>query len=173
MATTYSAGPNKVQVNTDLELIRAGFSNLVDNVGLVYTGASFSSGTGPGNKDRRYIAQLTIAASGTATVNLSSFADAFGNTVAMLRVKTIYVELTKGTAAASILVGGGSNPFANWLVGTAPQLRVRNGMAQFLGDANDATGYVVVPSTGDQFKLTNEDAGLAAIVNVMLDGCSA
>jgi hypothetical protein len=165
--------PNKVQVSSTLTLVRAAPGNLDDPAGWTYTGPAFANGTAAGQVDRRYIAQLTIAASGSTILNLSSLVDSFGNTFAFLRIKEIYVELTKGTAAASVLVGNATNPFVNWISPATATIQVRNGMTLFLGDCQDATGYVVTASTGDQFKILNQDAGLSAIVNVNLLGCSA
>jgi hypothetical protein len=173
MATTLTTNPSKVTVQSILTLVRPGVGDLPDNSGWTYTGASYTSGTGAGAVDRRYIAQLTIAAAGNVVLNLSSLVDAFGNTFAFLRLKRIYIELTKATAAVSILIGGATNPLANWITPATAQKRVRNGMTFFDGDCQDATGYVVVPTTGDQLKITNEDAGLSAVVNVDLAGCSA
>jgi hypothetical protein len=174
MATSLAAGPSKVTVTSELDSVRAAPGNIPDNAGWTYTGPIYTNGTGAGNVDRRYLAQATITASGSLTINLSSFLDSFNNSGAFLRVKSIYVELTKNTAAVSILVGGAaSNQFVNWITPATAQVRVRNGMVFFLGDAQDAVGYVVTPTTGDQLKITNEDAGLAAAVNVWLLGCSA
>jgi hypothetical protein len=173
MATTLTAGPDKVQCSSDLQQTRAGLSPIDDNQDFTYGGSTLASGTGAGQADRRYVAQLTVPAGGSTTLNLSSLLDSLGNAIAFLRIKRIYVELTTNTNAASILVGGGTNPFVNWLVGTGAQVRVRNGMALFLGTCKDSTGYVVTPTTGDSFKITNEDGALAAVVNVGLVGCSA
>jgi hypothetical protein len=171
--TSLVAGPNKVQVSATLTQVRAAPGNLDDPASWTYGGPTFASGTAAGQVDRRYVAQLTIAAAGNTVLNLSSLSDVYGNSMSFLRVKELYVELTKATAAASILIGGATNPFVNWITVGTTQLRLRNGMAFFLGDCADATGYVVTPTTGDQFKLTNEDAGLAATVNLMILGCSA
>jgi hypothetical protein len=174
MATTLSSTASVVKVGCELDLVRAGLGNVPDPVSFTYAGTANANGTAAGQCDRRYVAQLSIVAAGSTTLNLSSLLDPFGSTFAFLRLKQIYVELTKATAAASILIGGGTNAFGAWLIpaGTA-QLRVRNGMCEFLGDCQDATGYVVVPSTGDLLKLTNEDGALAGTVNLELLGCSA
>lgn len=174
MATTLSAGPTKVSVSGQLDLVRAAPGNVSDNSGFTYTGPSLTNGTGAGQADRRYIAQHTIAASGTLTLNLSSLLDSFGNAVAFLKVKEVYIELTTGTAASGISIGGGSNPWVGWISsGTATLGPVGNGCVFYLGCRRDAAGWAVVPSTGDSLRLSNLDAGLAAVVNVLIVGTSA
>jgi hypothetical protein len=173
MATTFTGTPAKVQVGGTLSSIRTGLPNLDDNAGWVYTGPTLTNGTAAGQVDRRYVVQLTIAASGNTVLNLSSLLDPFGGTIPFLRVKEIFFWLTNATAAASILIGGATNPFVNWITAGTAQLRIRNNMCFYLGACGDAVGYVVTPTTGDQLKLTNEDAGLAATVDGWLTGCSA
>jgi hypothetical protein len=175
MSTTSfaTASPSKVSVAGVLTQVRASPGNIDDPSGWTYTGPGYTNGTGAGNVDRKYIAQLTIVASGNTVLNLSSLTDSFGNAVAFLRVKQLYVELATATAAASVLIGGATNPFVNWITVGTTQVRLRNGMCFFLGACRDATGYVVTPTTGDSLKITNEDAGLSAVVNVEIEGCSA
>jgi hypothetical protein len=175
MSTTSfaTASPSKVSVAGVLTQVRASPGNIDDPSGWTYTGPSYTSGTGAGNVDRKYIAQLTIVAGGNVVLNLSSLTDSFGNAIAFLRVKQLYIELTTATAAASILIGGATNPFGNWITPSTAQKRQRNGTAFFDGACRDATGHVVVPTTGDQLKIANEDGALAAVVNVEIEGCSA
>jgi hypothetical protein len=174
MATTFSSTPSKVQVSGSLSSVRAGLPNLDDNTGFNFTGPSYTNGVAVGQCDRRYVAQLSLAASGTTTLNLSSLLDPFGNSIAFLRVKELFVQLLASPAATSILVGAaGSNPWVNWITAGTAALRIRSGMCFYLGAALDATGFVVVASTGDQLKIASEDAVNAALVNVWIAGCSA
>lgn len=173
MATTLTTGPMKVQTTSTLTLTRAGAGNVADQTGFSYSSGNLTSGTGAGKCDLRYIAQVTLAGSGTTTLNLSSLTDTFGGAIAFVRIKSIYVENNNGTTATSILVGGGSNPLINYLVGTTPQVRVRNGMVFFLGVCQDATGFAVTASTGDKLLITNEDNTNSATVNIELIGNSA
>jgi hypothetical protein len=173
MATTFSSTPSKVQVSSELDLIRT-IGNLPDPVSFTYTSNSLSNGVAAGQADRRYVTQLSILASSNTVLNLSSLLDPFGGSVAFVRIKEIFVQLLTITAATSILVGGAAtNGFANWLTVATTALRVRNGMCFYLGCCPDSTGYPVVATTGDQLKIANEDAVLAATVNVSLVGCSA
>jgi hypothetical protein len=171
VATTFSSTSSKVQVSNSLSSLRTGLTSIDDAISLSYPGPALANGVAAGQADRRYVAQLSIAASGTVTLNLSSLLDAFGGSIAFLRLKEIYVALTTLSAAAAILVGGGTNAITSFL--SAGTLQVRNGTVEYLGCCPDSTGYVVTPSTGDQLKFVNSDASLIAYTNVCLVGCSA
>src|SRR5262245_45626525 len=170
MATTLTSGPTKVSTTAALANQRTGQPDLLDNSTWTYTGPSLTNGTGAGKVSKKYTAQISIAAAGSTTINLTSLLDSFGNSVAFTKVKSIYVELTTATAAASILVGNAANPFVNWITPATGAVRVRNGMSYFLGDCADGTGYAVVPATGMNLMITNEDAGLAATCNIQIVG---
>jgi hypothetical protein len=171
MATSLvSAGPSKVVVTSELDRADSGLTTVASIRGFTYNGAQLTTGTGAGKANKRYVNQHTIAAGGSLTLNLSSLSDDFGNAVAFTKVKEIYIELSSSTAAVSILIGNAANPFVNWVGAGAHTIRVRNGMAFYLGCCADATAYVVTATTADQLKVLNEDGALSAVVNVKITG---
>jgi hypothetical protein len=170
VTTTLSAGPAKVTAPAVLTLQRPGLADLSDAASVSYTGPSLAQGTGAGQVTFKYAARLTIAASGSTTLTLSSLLDAFGNAIAFLKVKEMLIVLTGVTGSTGLAVGGATNPFVNWIsTGTATVL-LRTATALFLGDCSDATGYAVVASTGDQLKITNSDSANVATVDVQILG---
>jgi hypothetical protein len=171
VATTFSSTSSKVQISNTLSSLRTGLASIDDAIALSYSGPAMSNGVAAGQADRRYVAQLSIPASGTVTLNLSSLLDAFGGSISFLRLKELYIALTTLSAAAAILVGGGTNAITSFL--SAGTLTVRNGTVEYLGCCPDAVGYPVVPSTGDKLAFVNSDASLIAYTNVCLVGCSA
>jgi hypothetical protein len=129
-----------------------------------------AGGTGLGFADRLYAAPINIAASGTTTINLTTALDAFGNGLAMLKVKAIYLESDPTNVNDIVLSGGASNPFVGPLAGTTPSVATRPGGVTLL--ANNV-GWTVVPSTGDQIKLANSSGTTAVTGTLVLVGASA
>lgn len=131
---------------------------------------SLTNGTGASQASILYAATSTIAASGTAVLDLyGSLTDVFGNTINTAKIKGIKITLNTDSAAASILVGGGTAPVAS-LWGTAgDQLRIRNGYS-FVLYGQDAGGYAVTATTADKLTITNEDASLTAYYTIVLYG---
>lgn len=171
MTTTLATGADSVSVSWDYEIVLP-YGNAVQANTLKYAKA-LTNGTGAGNADKVYLATaVTVAASGTLTVNLASCLDPFGAGFTFGKLKGIYVENSSAGTATSILVGGGSQPVANWLVPSTAQLRIRNGMAEFLGNCGDNTGYAVTASNYNLL-ITNEDGANAAVVNIRLVGASS
>lgn len=149
------------------------WGNAVNSAGFSYA-VRLTNGNSASQADRLYVAQGTIAASGSATFDVHGTAgtpllDMFGNTVTLARVKIIYVELLTTTAASSLLVGGGSNPLINWIGTAGDQVRVRNGGA-FILVAPDATGYAVTGATADILTIANQDASLVAYYKLGIVG---
>jgi len=145
-------------------------------INLQTTAGSSTGGTIPAVCDLLYVVSGTIAGSGSVNIDLAgSVSDFFGNLLTFARVKQFCVILQAGlTQASSVLIGNGTNPFINWVGAGAHTVRVRGGVgggALALG-TNDATGYVVAASTGDIFKILNEDASNSAAYQAGFSGCS-
>ena len=134
---------------------------------------SFVNGTALNQADLLYVTTGTIAASGSLNVDLNAAVnDFFGNSVVMLRLKAMYVQLTTDTAAASILIGNGTNPLINWVGSGTHTVRVRNGGVLVLC-APDATAYAITAGTGDVLKFLNEDGSNTATYKLGFIGASA
>lgn len=171
MSTTLTAGPMSLSIPWDYESVTYP-KNTIDQSSQGYSGPVLNTGTGAGNANVKYSAQLTIAASATQTLNLAALTDNFGNALDFVRIKQLYIENSSIGKSSAIAVGNaGTNPFAGiWSPGTAT-ISIRNGAHLHVGVAQDATGYAV--GTGTNLLITNDDASNAATVNVVLIGCNA
>lgn len=130
----------------------------------------------------------TIAASGSASIDLTSLTDILGATgVSLARVKAIVIRLlsatddtTIGTAAASVTIDNtvtnalssqsNSGWFSNAAEGAAngSKFAIPNGGVLAFG--TPAAAGVLVDPTHKVVKVTNNDAGLAAKVQISLVG---
>lgn len=172
MATSLTINPVAENVSWSLAPTTGYPSPPVDKNSVTYASVGLTQGTGAGQADTKYSAEFTIAASGTHTIDLATgLTDPFGNAIAFARIKYLYIENSSLDSASSIAVGNaGTTPFAGiWSPGTATIL-INNGAKASFGVAQDATGYVV--STGVNILITNNDSAHAAIVNVVIFGCS-
>lgn len=148
------------------------FGNTSNSSQFQFT-SSTSNGTGSGQADLVYLAQTTIGASSTLSLDLAgSLSDLFGNTITMVRVKTIYVELATTTTASSINVGGNVNGLVNWISAAADYVVIQNGGC-FMIHAPGATAYAVTAGTGDILDITNNDGTNTATVKIAIVGASA
>lgn len=140
----------------------------------LFPGAYLTGGTGAGQIDTFYAAAVTIAASGTATLDLSgSVTDGFGNSVALLHVKGIMLVAAAGNTNDCQIGPGASNPFAGPWTGTTPLTAVSPGETALWTKGNgSATGWAVVASTGDIIKLANSSSGTSVTCTVYVWGTS-
>lgn len=170
MATTASVGPASVTVPFSLTLT-AQPNNVSANGPWTYISGTLSQGTAAGQADTVYKKQISLVASGTTTLNLSSLTDDFGDAIAFARLKCLYVENSKSALSTNVAMGdAGSNPFSGmWSPGTAV-VNIRNGVSFWSGICMDATGWVV--STGVNLLFTNSDSVNAALLNILIAGCS-
>lgn len=132
-----------------------------------------------GGADELYANTLTISASGTATINLTSFTDACNQTsVSLSRVKAWRFWLLSssdsslGNACTGITVGNaGSNPFLfNW-GGTTPTQSLGNG--EFFEWATPNAAGIAVSGSHENILITNTDSVNAAVVQVVICGGSS
>lgn len=151
------------------------YGNTYNQNSLKFQPTQFTSGTTAGAVDRLYVTRLTLAGSANSTITLTNYADGFGNTVSMLRFKSLWVQLVYASTggATHINVGAATNPLVNWISVGTTTIQVRNGGLLFLCSPYDATGYPITASTADQLKITNGDASNTATVDVCIMGCSA
>lgn len=123
-----------------------------------------SDGTGLNQANRVYILQGTIAASSTATFNVSTgLTDVFGNAIALTRVTEIIVEhLNSSASTSTITVGGGTTPIFTTLSVALKKngdIRIRD---------YSATGFAI--TTNVNLKLTNDSGTLVATYRVTIIG---
>lgn len=140
-----------------------------------------AAGNAANGLNELYFAVLSIAASGNATQDFTSFTDILNATAVVgARIKFIQVGLlsttqdaVNGTNAASITIDGtatngfvsqGTNP--GWLLNATSGFAIPNGGWVQFGCTN-ANG-VVVDATHKVLKINNIDAGVAAAVKVVV-----
>jgi hypothetical protein len=150
-----------------------------NNYAYTMTLGTSVSNTTSGGADELYAELLTIAPSGTATINLANFTDVINQTaVAFARVKkwrfqllSVADDAVNGTACSSVSVGGaGSDPFLFNLLGTTPKVQIFNGGIWEYADES-ATGFVVTSGTNNNILITNNDAShAAAFVGIIVGG---
>lgn len=139
--------------------------------------------TSPLGADENYSLLLSIAASGTASIDLSSFVDLAGQTVTLVggRLKAwrfhllgaadVAPDASSGTACSGVAIGNAaSNAHTLNLSAATTTQTVNNGSCLHYGDGS-AVGFVV-DATHKIILLTNADAGVVAKVLVSLIGCS-
>lgn len=124
-----------------------------------------TDGTGLNQANRIYIGESTIAASGTATFNLTSgLTDVFGNALVLARVCEVWVEhLNESNNTSTITVGGGSNPL--WASLSVP-LR-KNG--DFHVRDYSTTGLIAI-TTNTTITLTNNSGALTSAYRITIIG---
>ena len=141
------------------------------------TGAAGNAANG---LNEEYFSITSIAGSGSATIDLSSFTDILGATgIVGVRTKFIQVELlsttqdsTNGTAASSITIdatvanGLTSQSGTGWLTNATSKFDIPNGGWIQFGCTN-ANG-IAIDSTHKILKVTNNDAGVAAAVKIIV-----
>lgn len=132
------------------------------------TSFSYGTGTGAGSIDLHWEHTYTLASAATQTLTLSALTDDIGRTVAFARIKRLLINITSKTGNDVLTVGAATNPITTLLGGTTPTFLVRNFDIKV---ANDATGFVVTPSTADQLKFVNSGAA-SMTFTVSISGCS-
>lgn len=175
-AGTVSAGPAGLNLNTSIQ------GDLTSTNALGTTKEVINSqfplyltgGTGAGQIDTFYAAQITIAASGSTTLDLNgSVTDQFGNSVAFLHVKAIMLVAAAGNTNDCQIGPGASNPFAGPWSGTTPLTSVSPGeTALWTKGQGSAAGWAVTASTGDIIKLANSSSGTSVTCTVYVAGTS-
>lgn len=124
-----------------------------------------SDGTGLNQANRFYVLESTIAASGTATFNLTSgLTDVFGNSLALTRVCEVWIEhLNESANTSTITIGGGSNPL--WATLSVP-LR-KNG--SFHVRDYSTTGLIAI-TTNTTITITNNSGTLVSSYRIVIVG---
>ena len=136
-----------------------------------------------GGADEAALFLVSIAASSSATVDLTSITDILNQSASLARGKHIRIQLlsasddtVNGTAASYVTIGNnGSNDWVSqggtgWFHGATSSFDVPNGGYMEFGVGNGAG--VAVDGTHKIIKIANADAGLAAKVQISLCGGS-
>lgn len=173
MATSLSAQVT-VNMTWTLSYTPTGYSKAVKAEGpFSYDSGTLTNGVAAGAVNLIYATLLTIAASGNSVITLlgTPLTDPFGNSIAMARVKYVYINHYATTASSAITVGNATHPLPLFSAATTT-ISVRNGGIYLFGDSG-ATGVVCGTGATDDIKIVNADASLAASVYVAVLGANA
>lgn len=153
-----------------------GFPATVNNASL-NAKTSFSTGANVvGGINQEAISILTIAASGSATINLQALTNVLQQaSIVLVRLKKYLFWLlspnddsVNGTNCSSVVIqGGATNPNTLNLGGTAPTLTltgVPTGSGGKIGHADDSAAGIAVSATACNIKIANSDGANAAAV---------
>lgn len=130
------------------------------------------NGTGANQADRMYIDSNTLAASGTANVDLAgSLTDAFGAALTFARIKAVFIGAASGNTNNVNVTTPGANG-APLFLAAGDGIGVRPG-GVFAWVAPDAVAVPVTAGTGDLLTFTNSAAGSSVTYEVIIIGSSA
>lgn len=134
---------------------------------------SLTSGVGLNQADLIYVESRTIAASGTATLDLAGvLTDIYGATITFVRIKAILILAALANVNNVLMGGAGSNTFVGPFGDATDIIKVNPG-GMLLLVAPDATAWPVTASTGDQLKFANSSSGTSVTFDLALVGASA
>jgi hypothetical protein len=121
-----------------------------------------------------------ISASGTTTISLQALLDVLGQTVNLVRIKGLLLQLlsttddtTNGTACSGVTINATppSHPFLGFLGGTNPTITLASGEA--LAWISPGANGTAVAGTNYQIEVTNNDAVNAAAFQITVLGADA
>jgi hypothetical protein len=131
-----------------------------------------ATGTGAGQADRIWTDKRTLAASANEDLDLTgSLTDALGASLALARVKVLYVEASAANANNVVVGAAASNAWAG-LLNAAGTVTLRPGEF-FLAATRDATAHAVTAGTGDLLRIANSGAGTPVTYDIAVIGASA
>lgn len=110
---------------------------------------TFTDGVGANAANQIYQANRALTAGADSVDLAGALTDGYGSTVALVRVKAIYI---KNTGTTDLTFGAGSNPFITMLNSTGT-ITLKPGAFVLLATP-DATGYAVTAGTGDLINVT-------------------
>ncbi|KMS72300.1 hypothetical protein ACZ91_64855 [Streptomyces regensis] len=127
-----------------------------------------------GRADEVFHDRRSIAASGSEDLDLvGTLLHAFGGTVALARVKGIFIAAA-ATNTNNIVIGNATSNGWSTLLGATGTVILRPGATLgVMAGAADAVGYAVTPSTGDLLKVANSGAGSSVSYDIVIVGASA
>lgn len=131
------------------------------------------NGVGAGQADQIYMDHVTIAASGTADLDLAgSMKDAFGQAVVGVKLKGIIVFADPGNTN-DVVVGGAASNQVPFLGSVTDKVKVKPG-GVFVDFGPGLAGLATItPSTGDQLGFANSGAGTGVGFDLVLVMASA
>lgn len=154
-----------------LNLVGASDGDLAGNRSTVAiaNAIEFTTGAGANGANEFFSDTRTLADSASESLDLAgSLTNGLGVTVALARVKFIYIK-NKSTTQVLSVGGAASNQFINWVGDATDIVKLRPGGFLLLV-APDATGYAVTAGTGDLLKIANGAAGASTDYDIVIGG---
>jgi hypothetical protein len=136
---------------------------------------SFMNGVAAGQSNKLFTDTRTVAASSNDDLDLNGvLTDAFGGSLALLRVRALIVVAAAGNTNDVVVGGAAANPWLAPFGSGTDKVKVKPGatLALFAGIA-DATSWVVVPTTGDILRVANGGAGTPVTYDIVIVGADA
>jgi hypothetical protein len=131
------------------------------------------TGVATGQADKIYTLTNTIAASGTATLDLAgSVTDVFGVTFTIVKLKMLIVRALAANTNNVTVGPPASNGVSGLFAGTTPTISIMPG-GIFAWAAPGTTAPTVVAATGDLLTFTNSGAGTGVTYDVIVVGTSS
>jgi len=126
-------------------------------------------GTGAGQAQKYYQDKATIAASGSATLDLNgAINDIFGAVLNLTNIKVLRIRAASTNTNDVVVGGAASNPFIGPFADATDKIAIKPGGELFLIAPN--AGYAVVAGTGDQLKIANSGAGTGVDYTIEIVG---
>jgi hypothetical protein len=168
LASLVSLNVQATQDST-LDLGKAAF-----NASKTYS-VSYQNGVAAGQANKLFTDTRTVAASSNDDLDLNGvLTDAFGGSLALLRVKGLIVAAAAGNTNDVVVGGAASNAWVAPFGASTHTLKVKPGavLALFAG-LTDATAWPVIAATGDVLRIANGGAGTPVTYDVVIIGADA
>jgi hypothetical protein len=136
---------------------------------------SYQNGTAAGQANKLFTDTRTISASSNDDLDLNGvLTDAFGGSLALLRVKGLIVAAAAGNTNDVVVGGAASNPWLAPFGSGTDKVKVKPGAAFALfAGLTDATAWTVVAATGDVLRIANGGAGTPVTYDIVIIGADA
>lgn len=133
----------------------------------------YSNGTGAGQVDLIYAAQLTFVASTPQTLDLTALTDLHGAAVAFARIRELAIQVVTKTVDFNLTVGNAAaNAFSAFWGATGTDTVMAGSIRYFTDPTTIGTSKgAFVDSTHKSLKL--DPGGNVLVANILIVGCSA
>lgn len=112
----------------------------------------------------------SISASSSEALDLSgTLTDAFGNSIALTKVKAIMIKASDSNVNDVVVGGAASNGWISPFGDATDKINVKPG-GMLLLVAPDANGLAATASTADQLKVANSSSGSAVVYDIIIVG---
>lgn len=136
---------------------------------------SYQNGAAAGQANKLFTDTRTIAASSNDDLDLNGvLTDAFGGSLALLRVKGLIVAAAAGNANDVVVGAAASSPWLAPFGAGTHTLKVKpGGVLSLFAGLTDATAWPVIAATGDVLRIANGGAGTPVTYDIVIIGADA